>query len=113
MASKLVTERGFRRERLSSSATNPHHHLREGPLGFDWFRPHLVDVRGSWIARRRKGRRAHFVAIRRAPATRPRSYRVEKRLVHVTPHPVHTALLVGPGQGMASLAEMLSGVLVL
>jgi hypothetical protein len=46
MASKLVTERGFRRERLSSSATNPHHHLREGPLGFDWFRPHLVDVRG-------------------------------------------------------------------
>ena len=46
MASKLVTECGFRRERFWSSATNPHHHVREGPLGFDWFRPHLVDVRG-------------------------------------------------------------------
>jgi hypothetical protein len=55
-----------------------------------------------------------FVAIRSKPRQeRCGSYRVEKRLVHVTPHPVHTPLLVGPGQGMASLAEMLSGVLVL
>src|SRR4029450_2870551 len=53
------------------------------------------------------------MAIRSKPLQRrPRSYRVEKRLVHVTPHPVHTPLFVGPGQGMASLAEMLSGVLV-
>jgi hypothetical protein len=44
---------------------------------------------------------------------RHRSYRVEKRLVDVTPHPVHAPLLVGPGQGMASLTEMLLGVLVL
>ena len=48
-----------------------------------------------------------------APQQRSGSYRVEKRLVHVTPHPVHTPLLVGPDQGMASLAEMPSGVLVL
>ena len=54
-----------------------------------------------------------FVAIRSKPRNkRCGSYRVEKRLVHVTPHPVHTPLSVGPGQGMASLAEMLSGVLV-
>jgi hypothetical protein len=42
-----------------------------------------------------------------------RSDRIEKGLVHITPHPVHTSLLVGPGQGMAALTEMLSGVLVL
>ena len=52
-----------------------------------------------------------FVAIRKPRQERCGSYRVEKRLVHVTPHPVHTPLLVGR-QGMASLAEMLSGVLV-
>ena len=59
MASKLVTERGFRRERFSSSATNPHHHVREGPLGFDWFRPHLVDVRESPAAEK-VGRRTSW-----------------------------------------------------
>jgi hypothetical protein len=51
MASKLVTERGFRRAPVWSSATNPHHHVREGPLRFDWFRSHPVD--GPWMVDRR------------------------------------------------------------
>jgi hypothetical protein len=46
MASKLVTERGFPQRAVLVFGDHPHHHVREGPLGFDWFRPHLVDVRG-------------------------------------------------------------------
>ncbi|MCE3277510.1 MAG: hypothetical protein K0R13_3365 [Propionibacteriaceae bacterium] len=67
MASKLVTERGFRRASVWSSATNPHHHVRDGPLRFDWYRSILSMFRGSWIARRRKVRRAQLVAIRSKP----------------------------------------------
>jgi hypothetical protein len=113
MAASWLLSVGFRRERFWSSVTTRTIMCAKGRSGSTGLGRILSMSGGSWIARRRKGRRAHFVAIRRAPATRPRSYRVEKRLVHVTPHPVHTALLVGPGQGMASLAEMLSGVLVL
>jgi hypothetical protein len=54
MASKLVTERGFRRAPVWSSATNPHHHVRDGPLRFDWYKSILSMFRGSWIAPPRK-----------------------------------------------------------
>ena len=54
-----------------------------------------------------------LLAIRRKPWERSWSDRIEKGPVGVTPHPVHPSLLVGPGQGMAGLTEMLSGVLVL
>ena len=85
--------------------------------------PNTVKIRPGWVGSKISNahdlrRACHLVStpVRGDPRPRqrrPRSYRVEKRLVHVTPHPVHTPLFVGPGQGMASLAEMLSGVLVL
>jgi hypothetical protein len=67
MASKLVTERGFRRASVLVFGDQPAPYARDGPLRFDWYRSILSMFRGSWITRRRKVRRAQFVAIRSKP----------------------------------------------
>ena len=38
MASKLVTKRGFRRASVLVLGDQPDHHVRDGPLRFDWCR---------------------------------------------------------------------------
>ena len=43
MASKLDTERGFRRAPVLAFGDQPAPSCAQGPLRFDWFRPHPVE----------------------------------------------------------------------
>ena len=102
MASKLVTERGFRREPVLVFGDQPRTIMcakgRSGSTGLGRI---LSMSGGSGIARRRKGRRAHFMAIRRAPANKTSliSGREAPRPRNTTPSPYRAPCRAGSRDG--------------